>query len=85
MVLTFMLWRKSSMAMPSAAPSVGSVPEPSSSNRHRQSGSASLRICTVLVMWDEKVERLCSMLCSSPMSANTFLYIPAKEPSAAGI
>ena len=29
------------------------------------------RIPTMLVMWLEKVDRLCSMLCSSPMSANT--------------
>ena len=57
------------MAMARAAPSVGSVPAPSSSKRQRESASACFRMETMLVMWEEKVLRLCSMLCSSPISA----------------
>ena len=37
------------------------------------------------VMCDEKVERLCSMLCSSPMSARTCSNTDSFEPSSAGI
>jgi hypothetical protein len=37
--------------------------------QHQAGGSASSRIVMMLVMWLEKVLRLCSMLCSSPMSA----------------
>ena len=37
--------------MASAAPSVGSVPEQSSSNRQRLLSSAFSRIFTILVMW----------------------------------
>jgi hypothetical protein len=59
------------MAMARAAPSTGSVPAPSSSKRIRLCPSASSRILTMFTMWAEKVERLCSMLCSSPMSAST--------------
>ena len=57
--------------MASAAPSTGSVPAPSSSNRIRLFSSASFSISTVLAMCAEKVDRLCSMLCSSPTSAST--------------
>ena len=52
-------------------PSTGSVPAPSSSSRTRLPPSASSRIRMMLVMWAEKVERDCSMDCSSPISANT--------------
>ena len=55
--------------MARAAPSVGSVPAPSSSKRQRESASAWFRMWTMLFIWEEKVDRLCSMLCSSPMSA----------------
>ena len=58
-------------AMASAAPSTGSVPAPSSSKRIRQCSSASSKICTMFFICAEKVDKLCSMLCSSPMSANT--------------
>ncbi len=37
------------------------------------------------VMCDEKVERLCSMLCSSPISAKMFSNTDTFEPSAAGM
>ena len=59
------------IAIASAAPSVGSVPAPSSSNRNRESASAFARMETMEVMWEEKVLKLCSMLCSSPISAKT--------------
>ena len=38
----------------------------------------------MLLMCDEKVLRLCSMLCSSPMSAKTSLKTTAREPWSAG-
>ena len=59
------------MAMARAAPSVGSVPAPSSSKSTRERSSACSQKDTMLVIWEEKVLRLCSMLCSSPISANT--------------
>ena len=73
------------MAVASAAPSTGSVPAPSSSKRTRHSSSASFNIDTVFTIWDENVLRLCSILCSSPMSAYTSLKILRLEPSKAGM
>ena len=55
--------------MASAAPSVGSVPAPNSSNRHKEFSSAFCKIETIVVMWEEKVLKDCSILCSSPISA----------------
>ena len=40
---------------------------------------------TILDIWAEKVERLCSMLCSSPMSARIWLNTGRLLPSSAGI
>ena len=58
--------------MASAAPSVGSVPAPSSSNSASELGRDRYPECaTMLVMCEENVESDCSMDCSSPMSANT--------------
>ena len=57
------------IAMASAAPSVGSVPAPSSSKMQRASWSACFNMEMVFVICAEKVDRLCSMLCSSPISA----------------
>ena len=57
--------------MASAAPSVGSVPAPSSSKSTRERSSAWFQKDTMFVIWEEKVLRLCSMLCSSPISAKT--------------
>ena len=59
------------MAMANAAPSVGSVPAPNSSNSASDWGVTACRMATMLVMCEEKVESDCSMDCSSPMSANT--------------
>ncbi len=73
------------MAIASAAPSVGSVPAPSSSKRHREFSSAFFRMETILVIWEEKVLRLCSMLCSSPISAKTSVNRDSSERSRAGI
>ena len=41
-------------------------------------------ISTMLVMWPEKVDRLCSMLCSSPISANTCSNTAISVPRSAG-
>ena len=41
-------------------------------------------ICVTCVMCALKVERLCSMLCSSPMSAKSSPMSPSTEPSPAG-
>ena len=38
-----------------------------------------------MVMWEEKVLRLCSMLCSSPMSAYTWRNTASSERSEAGM
>ena len=55
--------------------SSGSVPAPSSSKRIRLFRSASARMETMFRMCAENVDRFCSMLCSSPMSAYTFWKI----------
>ena len=47
--------------------------------------SASSRIFTMFTMWAEKVLRLCSMLCSSPMSASTRSNTLTALPASAGI
>ena len=75
--LVRMLWAR-------AAPSVGSVPAPSSSNSTRSRGLTSCIISTMFVIWPEKVLRLCSMLCSSPMSANTCSNTASSVPRSAG-
>ena len=64
---------------------MGSVPAPSSSKRTRLSGVICFKKDTMFVMWEEKVLRLCSMLCSSPMSANTLENTPSSERSRAGM
>ena len=73
------------MARARAEPSTGSVPAPNSSNSTSERLSVSFRIPTRLTMWDENVERLCSMLCSSPMSANTWSKIDRADSSATGM
>ena len=80
MVVTFISNRWFSMAMASAAPSVGSVPAPSSSNSARDLGVTFFRMSTMLVMWEEKVDSDCSMDCSSPMSANTSSKMASSDP-----
>ena len=72
------------MDMASAAPSVGSVPAPSSSKSARERGVTFCRIWTMLTMCEEKVESDCSMDCSSPMSANTSSKTASSVPSMAG-
>ena len=67
-----------------AAPSVGSVPAPSSSKSTRSRGVTAFMISTMLVMWPEKVDRLCSMLCSSPISAYTWSNTLSVVPRLAG-
>ncbi len=66
--------------MASAAPSVGSVPAPSSSNSTSDCGVTLFNISTMLVMWEEKVDSDCSMDCSSPISANTSSNMASSEP-----
>ena len=68
-----------------AAPSVGSVPAPISSNNIRLLLSAFFRISTVLVICELKVLRLCSILCSSPISANISSNTAISEWSSAGM
>ena len=57
------------MEIASAAPSVGSVPAPSSSNNTSDWSSTFFKKETMFVIWEEKVLKLCSILCSSPISA----------------
>ena len=63
--------RKSSIAVPMAPPSTGSVPAPSSSIRTRLVSPASSIIALIFFIWPENVERDCSIDPSSPMSAKT--------------
>ena len=51
------------------APSKGSVPEPNSSTRTRDSDVAVFKILEMLIMCDEKVLRESEILWSSPISA----------------
>ena len=73
------------MAAARAAPSTGSVPAPSSSNRIRVLSSASCKMPTMLVMWEEKVDRDWAMDCSSPMSASTRSKIRTVESDPVGM
>ena len=73
------------MAVARAAPSVGSVPAPSSSRSTRLLLSHTLNISIMLVIWAENVESDCSMLCSSPMSTSTRPNTDISLSSAAGI
>ena len=57
--------------MPSADPSVGSVPAPTSSSRTSELGVAASMMAFMRATCAEKVESDCAMLCSSPMSAIT--------------
>ena len=73
------------IAMPSAPPSTGSVPEPTSSSS-TSAGSTRLRsMAAMLVTCQEKVLRLAAIDCSSPMSANTDWNTGRREPSATGM
>ena len=65
------LWSCDKMEIASAAPSVGSVPAQSSSKSTNDCSLTCSKIETILVIWEEKVLRFCSILCSSPISANT--------------
>ncbi len=71
--------------MAKAAPSEGSVPAPNSSIKTKVLLSAWAKILTILVIWEEKVLRDCSILCSSPISAKIFVKIPIVLPISAGI
>ena len=73
------------MAMASAAPSVGSVPAPISSKSIRLLLSALFKMSTVFVICELNVLRLCSILCSSPISANISSNTAMSECSRAGI
>ena len=77
--------RYSRMDLPNAAPSAGSVPPPNSSNSTKLFSSADERISAILRRWLENVLKLCSMLCSSPMSAVMRENTASSEPSLAGM
>ena len=70
------------MATARAAPSSGSVAEPSSSSRTSEFDVAVREMKSMLVTWAEKVERFCSMDCESPMSARTASKIGMSARSA---
>ena len=73
------------IAIARAAPSVGSVPAPNSSKSTSECSSTCFKNDTIFVIWEEKVLRLCSILCSSPISAYTFSKSASSERSRAGI
>ena len=54
-------------------------------SERRRCASTRLTILTIWVMWELNVESDCSMLCSSPMSAQTFAKTETCEPASAGI
>ena len=72
------------MATPSAPPSIGSVPEPTSSSSTSAGIARPRSIDAMLVMCAENVLRLASIDCSSPMSANSERNTGSRDPSAAG-
>ena len=71
MVNTSFLCKCSSMDIARAAPSLGSVPAQISSISTKSPLFTSPKILIKLVICAEKVLKLCSMLCSSPISAYT--------------
>ena len=72
------------MAIAKAAPSIGSVPAPNSSSNTRLLSSACSIIRIILVIWEEKVDRDCSILCSSPISTRIWRKTDTWLPSATG-
>ena len=85
MVLIWLKRRCSKIAMARLAPSWGSVPAPSSSTKTRLLLSAAFRISTMWVMWLENVDKLCSIDCSSPMSAKISWKMATRLPLSAKI
>ena len=83
------MWNLSKMAIASAAPSTGSVPDPSSSINISFWADFSLAescsISMIFTIWDENVDNDCSMLCSSPTSTSTWSNIDISLPSDTGI
>ena len=70
--------------MAKAVPSSGSVPAPISSIRTKQCGVTWDSIRTRFVIWPENVLSDCSMLCSSPISANISANTAISDSGAAG-
>ena len=85
MVLIWLKRRCSRIAMARLAPSWGSVPAPSSSTKTRLLLSAASKISTMWVMWLENVDKLCSIDCSSPMSAKISWKMATRLPLSAKI
>ena len=79
--------RVSRIAPPSAAPSSGSVPEPSSSTSTSDSSVESVTISVRFFRCALNVDNDASMLCSSPMSAKTPSYAAMRlsGPTGAGM
>ncbi len=71
--------------MPSAPPSTGSVPAPSSSSSTSAGISSVRSIAAMLVTCHENVLRLASIDCSSPMSAKIVRKTGSAEPASAGM
>ena len=83
--MAFKLFKLSKILIAKLDPSIGSVPEPNSSNKIKLFSVASFKIVAILVIWEENVLRESAMLCSSPISAKTLSKIKTDEPSFAGI
>ena len=71
-------------AVPSAPPSAGSVPAPTSSSSTSAGSARPRSIDTTLVMCAENVLRLAEIDCSSPMSAKRLLKTGSLVPLSAG-
>ena len=71
--------------MAKAAPSLGSVPLPISSNKSKVDFPLSFIICAKFLTWDEKVLKAFSTLWLSPISTNILLNTAISVPSLAAI
>ena len=85
MVFTCVKRKCSKIEMARLAPSCGSVPAPNSSTSTKLSLSAAAKISTIFVIWLENVDKLCSIDCSSPISAKISLKTATLLPLSARI
>ena len=68
MVVAFLSWRYFKILIARLAPSIGSVPEPNSSNNIKLDGVKFFSISTIVEIWAEKVLKDSWILCLSPIS-----------------
>ena len=84
MTLAPLLFKCSIIAIAKLEPSLGSVPLPSSSSKTSELKVILDKISTIFFIWLEKVDKDCSMDCSSPISAKISSNAPKIESSLVG-